>query len=200
MNFKRMTCASALLATLCAPACAAAPADERSAVLFAHWRSGRAAEVAAFEAFLVKEQVAQVVPTYQLLRSASMWKECGAEPFQLPPATHWPAVRDVLKLLQELKRQNVLPNFEVVSAYRDPRLNRCSGGSKGSSHMRFAVDLLPLGGEAGPALCRFWREQGERWDMGLSRYPTGRIHIDRTAYRTWGASHGRGSSFCLGRD
>jgi hypothetical protein len=33
--------------------------------------------------------------------------------------------------------------------------------------------------------------------MGLGRYPSGRVHIDRNGYRTWGASHGRGSSFCL---
>jgi hypothetical protein len=51
--------------------------------------------------------------------------------------------------------------------------------------------------QAGERLCRFWREQGRAWDMGLGRYPSGRVHIDRNGYRTWGASHGRGSSFCL---
>src|SRR6476661_7117753 len=53
-----------------ATAASAAPADpERDAVLFTHWRAKHAAEVDAFEEFLVQEKVARVVPTYQLLRS-----------------------------------------------------------------------------------------------------------------------------------
>ncbi|MBE7367003.1 peptidase M15 [Ramlibacter sp. HM2] len=171
--------------------------DERDAVLFTRWRSGREAEVEAFEAFLVYEKVARVAPTYQLLRSASMWKECRAEPFQLPPPELWPEVRDVLSLLQELHTRGVLPEFEVVSAYRPAGLNRCAGGAARSSHLRFAVDIAPLDAATADRLCRFWREEGAAWNMGVSRYPTGRIHIDRNGYRTWGASHGRGSSYCL---
>ena len=170
---------------------------ERNAVLFTHWRSGRAVEVEAFENFLVYEKLARVVPTYQLLRSASMWKECRAEPFQLPPPRLWGEVRDVLRLLQELRTRGILPRFEVVSAYRPPALNRCAGGAPGSSHQRFAVDLAPLDDATAARLCRFWRQEGARWDMGVSRYPSGRVHIDRNGYRTWGASHGRGSSYCL---
>jgi hypothetical protein len=181
-----------------APAASEALADaERDAVLFTHWRSTHRPEVEAFEEFLVREQVAQVVPTYQLLRSASMWKECHADPFELPPATEWPNVRDVLVLVAELRQRGVLSRIEVVSAYRDPRLNRCAGGAPGSSHQRFAIDIAPLGREEGERLCRFWREEGKAWNMGVSRYPSGRIHIDRTGYRTWGASHRRASSYCL---
>ncbi len=170
---------------------------ERDAVLFASWRAKHSAAVEAFEQFLVLEHVAQVVPTYQLLRSASMWKECQAEPFELPPAQAWPQVRDLLVLLRELKKRQVLTSVEVVSAYRDPRLNRCAGGAPGSSHVRFAIDIAPVPEEQGLRLCRFWRDEGQKWDMGMSRYPSGRIHIDRTGYRTWGASHRRGSSYCL---
>jgi hypothetical protein len=166
-------------------------------VLFKVWREKHAAEVEAFEEFLVHEHVAEVVPTYQLLRSASMWKECRAEPFQLPPAPEWTKVRDLLVLLRELRQRQVLPVFEVVSAYRDPRLNRCAGGAPASSHIHFAVDIAPLQPSVGERLCAFWREEGEAWNMGVSRYPTGRIHIDRNGYRTWGASHKRGSSYCL---
>lgn len=170
---------------------------ERDQVLFTLWRARHPAEVEAFEGYLVREQVAQIVPTYQLLRSASMWKECRAEPFELPPQEEWTRVRDLLVLLRELKGRQVLPNFEVVSAYRDPRLNRCAGGAPRSSHQQFAVDIAPLSREEGQRLCRFWREEGQGWDMGVSRYPSGRIHIDRTGYRTWGATHRRGSSYCL---
>lgn len=170
---------------------------ERDAVLFTQWRSRRPTEVETFESFLSYEKVADVVPTYQLLRNASMWKECRAEPFEIPPTAYWPEVRDVLMLLRELRTRRVLSQVEVVSAYRDPRLNRCAGGAPRSSHQRFAVDLAPLSEEEGDRLCRFWREHGKDWDMGVSRYPSGRIHIDRTGYRTWGATHKRGSSYCL---
>ena len=172
--------------------------EERSQVLFTHWRSSHDSEVNAFAAYLVDQSLADVVPLYQLLRSASMWKECQAEPFQVPPMSEWEKVRDVLILLRDLQQRGVLPGVEVVSAYRDPRLNRCAGGAPGSSHQHFAVDIAPLSPEVGAGLCRFWREEGRKWDMGVSRYPSGRIHIDRTGYRTWGASHKRGSSYCLG--
>ena len=170
---------------------------ERDAVLFAAWRGNNPKLVEPFEEFLAHAKLAHVVPTYQLLRSASMWKECRADPFQVPPPQEWDTVRDVLVLLDELKKRNVISSFEVVSAYRDPKLNRCAGGAPGSSHQRFAVDIAPLPEREGISLCRFWREEGKAWNMGVSRYPSGRIHIDRTGYRTWGASHRRGSSYCL---
>ncbi|MEJ8836602.1 D-Ala-D-Ala carboxypeptidase family metallohydrolase [Ramlibacter sp. AN1133] len=177
---------------------AAPPSDpERDNVLFSLWRARHGEEVDTFGAYLVNEHLADVVPMYQLLRSASMWKECHAEPFEVPPPSEWENVRDVLILLRDLRQRGVLPNVEVVSAYRDPRLNRCAGGAPGSSHQKFAVDIAPLPPAVGASLCRFWREEGKQWNMGVSRYPTGRIHIDRTGYRTWGASHKRASSYCL---
>lgn len=171
--------------------------DERDIVLFTHWRKSHMTRVEAFESFLVYEQVADVVPTYQLLRSASMWKECKADPFQIPPPEHWNEVRDLLLLLRELRTRGILPPFEVVSAYRSPTLNRCAGGAPGSSHQVFAVDIAPLHEADANRLCLFWRQEGKAWNMGVSRYPSGRVHIDRTAWRTWGATHGRGSSYCL---
>ncbi|HET8747412.1 MAG TPA: D-Ala-D-Ala carboxypeptidase family metallohydrolase [Ramlibacter sp.] len=170
---------------------------ERDSILFTAWRAKHPQEVDTFAAYLVGENLADVVPLYQLLRSASMWKECRAEPFEIPPASQWEQVRDVLILLRELQQRGVLSEVEVVSAYRDPRLNRCAGGAPGSSHQRFAIDLAPLSAQAGKQLCAYWREQGKDWDMGVSRYPSGRIHIDRAGYRTWGATHRRGSSYCL---
>jgi hypothetical protein len=187
-----------LLAAACGLALADAPPqdDDRGVELYAQWLPARLPQVQAFEGFLRQEKVADVVPTWQLLRSASMWKECHAPPFDIPPAASWPAVRDVLQLMQELRRGGILGPFSVVSAYRDPPLNRCAGGSRRSSHMLFAVDIITLAPTDGPRLCAFWRDQGKRWNMGLSRYPSGRIHVDRTGWRTWGADYTRHSSFC----
>ncbi len=186
-----------LIATV-GPALAAAAAkdDERGADMFWRWQRDHRSEVFEFEAYLAKHKVNDVAPTYQLLRTASMWKECKAEPFQVPPAENWLESVAVLRLLQELRRVGALESFAVVSAYRDPQLNRCAGGSGGSSHMRFAVDILPFTPGTDEKLCTFWRESGKTWNMGFSRYPTGRIHVDRTGWRSWGADHSKGSSFC----
>lgn len=175
---------------------AVAKDDERGAQMFWRWLRDHRSEVTEYENFLARHKVNDVAPTYQLLRTASMWRECKAEPFQVPPAEYWPQSVEVLRLLQELRRVGALGSFAVVSAYRDPKLNRCAGGSGGSSHMRFAVDILPLTPGSDEKLCAFWRESGKAWDMGLSRYPTGRIHVDRTGWRSWGVDYSRGSSFC----
>lgn len=190
------------LVLLLAQGLAVGAADSRSADSFEAWRQSRPAEVAAFSAMLQAEGLAGVVPLHQLLRSASHWEACQAEPFAVPPAAQWPAVQTTLRLLRQLQLLGVLGGFEVVSAYRGPALNACAGGAAGSAHLRaFAVDLLPLGDPgAGERLCRFWREQGRDWQMGLSRYPSGRVHIDTWRYRSWGADHSGRSAFCAGDD
>ena len=66
-----------------------------------------------------------------------------------------------------------------------------------------AVERLPTGIDPEHTLTQIeavlerWRREGRKWNMGLSKYPSGRIHIDRNGFRTWGASHKRGSSYCL---
>lgn len=188
--------AAALLA--CAgTARAQAGDDDRTLDMFRQWLPQHYDEVAAFDAYLRQEKVIDVAPTWQLLRTASMWRECKAQPFQVPPPVVWPEVRALLRLMQELRKAKVIGPFAVVSAYRDENLNRCAGGSRGSSHMRFAIDIVPLAPTDDQALCGFWRTQGRAWDMGLSRYPSGRIHVDRTAWRTWGSDHSGRSSFCF---
>lgn len=194
--------AAAWLLLPAAAGCASAFAqdDHRDLDMFRAWLPPHRAQVQAFEAFLAREKLANVVPTWQLLRSASMWKECKAQPFQLPPRDQWRQAGQVVALLKELRGAGVLGPFAVVSAYRDPRLNRCAGGSRRSAHMRtFAVDILPLAPWDDQKLCAFWRNHGKRWNMGLSRYPSGRVHVDRTGWRTWGADYTFKTSFCFQR-
>lgn len=186
-----------LLAASVAGACGAQTRDDdRTEALYLQWLPGHAAQVQAFEHFLATQNVANIVPSFQLLRTASMWRECQASPFEVPPQEQWNQARDVLQLLQEMRRQNVLGPFGVMSAYRDEKLNRCAHGARHSSHMLFAVDIVPLSPGDDQKLCAFWAAQGRRWNMGLSRYPSGRIHVDRTGWRSWGEDYTSRTSFC----
>lgn len=172
-------------------------ADERDETQFVHWF--RDHDTAAFERFLVQRKVDAVVPLYQLLRSASDWQSCHAQPFAVPPPSHWPAVESTLRLLDALRQQGVLTRFEVVSAYRNTRLNACAGGAAHSAHTQaFAVDLEFPDASAQPQrLCDFWKQHGDEWNLGLSRYPSGRVHLDTTGYRTWGDDYRAATSYCL---
>ncbi|MBO0368584.1 DUF882 domain-containing protein [Pseudomonas putida] len=173
-----------------------AQADPRDLWMFAQWAGDH--QTRPFREMLVEARLYGVVPIHQLLRSASDWRQCRALPFAVPPTAQWPAVRSTLALLKTLAEQDVLRQFEVVSAYRDPQLNACAGGAVASAHTRaFAVDLLlPAWADPNP-LCRFWQQHGQAWSMGLGRYPSGRIHIDTAGYRTWGGDGKAGSSFCI---
>lgn len=189
MGYRNIAALVGLLAVL------PAHADERDLWLFAQWTGSH--QTRAFREMLVEARLYGVVPLYQLLRSASDWRLCGAEPFAVAPPAQWPAVRSTLQLLKTLGEQQRLKSYEVVSAYRNPTLNRCAGGARDSAHTRaFAVDLLlPAWADPRP-LCEFWQTHGQAWNMGLGRYPSGRIHIDTAGYRTWGGDLSAGSSFC----
>ncbi len=178
-----------------------APIETRDPALFQAWRDAsaeRQARVQGFESFLREHGLVDLVPLDQLLRSASDWARCQAEPYAVPPETQWPQVESTLRLLALLKTSGVLREIELHSAYRDAELNACAGGAARSVHLvGFAIDFHPLNDpEAGERLCRFWREQGEAWKMGLSRYPSGRVHIDTWRFRTWGADHSGQTAFC----
>jgi len=175
----------------------ASASDDRDEAQFVHWF--RHHDTTRFERFLVQRHVDTVVPLYQLLRTASDWRQCQAQPFAVPPASHWPTVESTLKLLDTLRQHGVLTRFEVVSAYRDKRLNTCAGGAAHSAHVQaFAVDLeFPQGSADPQRLCQFWQQHGGEWQLGLSRYPSGRVHLDTTGYRTWGEDYSARTSYCL---
>jgi uncharacterized protein YcbK (DUF882 family) len=166
--------------------------------MFAAWKQQNADAVAEFHSHLATLELHTVVELVQLLRSASSWQECSAEPYAVPPREQWQSVESVLRLLKELTEKQILGSFVVHSAYRNQDLNKCAGGASGSAHLRsFAIDLTPTGSEDVTAkLCSFWREQGRTWRMGFSRYPSGRLHIDTSGYRTWGSDHTGRSAVC----
>ena len=41
--------------------------------------------------------VGGVVPTWQLLRTATDWQKCGAQPFEVPPTSAWPNIVAALR-------------------------------------------------------------------------------------------------------
>lgn len=170
----------------------------------------RAAQFAAFDAFLARENMSGIVPTWTLLRAdAKRTPQCRADPFVLPPRRLWPNILPALRLVRD-KAIPVVGRVEVASAYRDPTLNACSRGARGSRHLSFsALDLLPLDQPdvvtSFRKLCAAWRRAGpaSRWGLGgyldLDRPQhnrAGRFHVDGTGWRTWGFSYTRTSSIC----
>jgi hypothetical protein len=149
-----------------------------------------AAAVASYHRYLADAGVAYVAPTWQLLRTASDWQRCGAEPFEVPPTYEWDNVVQTLRFV----RDYVIPALgpvEPVSVYRNPSLNACAGGAKESVHKQLsAIDMVPLRPTSRPdmmnRLCAAHATAGPRYAVGLGFYTKLRFHVDSWKFRTWG--------------
>jgi hypothetical protein len=162
--------------------------------------SWRPAYVKAFNDYLTFYGVGGVAPTWQLLRTATDWQKCGAQPFEVPPSSAWPNIVAALRYVGTYIVPRIGP-VEVVSVYRNPRLNACAGGAPESTHRYMgAVDLVPLRPISREALmtqlCLIHRESGERNYAGLGFYKGLRFHIDAKKYREWGTAGARGGYGC----
>lgn len=182
-------------ALLLAGACSSVPVEDELEA-YAHWVRG--APVSEIEEYIAISNLDGVIPTRQLLRTATDWRKCGGPRFEIPPRDRWLEVAKVLTLVAELKSRKILADFEAVSNFRNPELNACAGGARNSAHTSaFAIDILARGPKIDETLlCDFWRTDGKAWEMGLGKYPSGRLHLDTSGYRTWGADHKKGTSFC----
>ena len=98
----------------------------RSWYLAAPWRAG---QVKDFNTYLVTYQVAGILPTWQLLRTATSWRECGGQPFEVPPTSEWPHIVQTLRYVHDYVIPEVGP-VEPVSGYRNPSLNQCAGAMR----------------------------------------------------------------------
>jgi hypothetical protein len=165
----------------------------RNWYLAASWHAG---SVKSFNDYLVSYGVGGVVPTWQLLRTASDWQKCGAQPFEVPPQEDWPNVVQALRYI----RDRVVPAIgpvEPVSVYRNPVLNQCAGGAQESAH-RFmqAVDMVPLRpitrGALIDQLCAIHAGSGAAYGVGLGFYVGLRFHVDSRKFRTWGINDNGG--------
>ncbi|SMF61731.1 D-Ala-D-Ala carboxypeptidase family metallohydrolase [Allosphingosinicella indica] len=204
MRLPRLLPALTALSLLAAPVAAAeSVADGQGEADYHAWlaRSPDArAKVIAFRTHLEAQAVADVLPTWQLVRTASMWRECGGPRFEVAPFTEWAHVVKTLKFV----RNHVAPVIgpvEAVSGYRNEGLNQCSGGAKESAHRHFfAIDMVPIQAITREAmirsLCAIHRWRGEGYDIGLGFYSGTRFHVDSKRFRKWGPDGTGATSPC----
>jgi hypothetical protein len=148
-----------------------------------------ATQVKAFNDYLATWQVAGILPTWQLLRTATSWQKCGGQPFEVPPTTEWPHIVQTLRYVHDYVIPAVGP-VEPVSGYRNPVLNQCAGGAPESAHKHYsAIDLVPLRPTTREqlmrTLCGVHALRGPDYGVGLGFYAFLRFHVDTTKYRRW---------------
>lgn len=161
---------------------------------------GARAQLLAFKQFLQMEGVDDVVPTWQLVRTASMWRECNGPRFEVAPFTEWKHVAHTLRFVKA-HVEPVIGEVEVMSGYRNAELNACSGGARESAHRRFyALDLVPIEPISRDAmirsLCAIHRFRGAQYDTGLGFYSGMRFHVDSKGFRKWGSNGKSATSPC----
>ena len=160
----------------------------------------RPAYVKSFHDYLTTYGVGGVAPTWQLLRTATDWQKCGAQPFEVPPSSAWPNIVAALRYVGTYVTPRI-GAVEVVSVYRNPMLNACAKGAQESTHLHMgALDMVPLRPISRETLmtqlCTIHRQSGERFLAGLGLYKGIRFHIDNKKYREWGMAGARGGFGC----
>jgi Peptidase M15 len=158
----------------------------KSWYLAAPWRAG---QVKAFNDYLTASQVGGILPTWQLLRTATSWQECGGQPFEVPPSNEWPHMVETLRYVHDYVVPAVGP-VEAVSVYRNPQLNKCAGGAPESAHkLDSAIDMVPLRPidrvTLMRKLCGDHSQHGATYNAGLGFYAYLRFHVDSTKFRRW---------------
>ena len=145
--------------------------------------------VAGLHHYLTHYGAGGILPTWQVIRTASDWRKCNDAAFEVPPTSEWPHIVQTLRFI----RYEVIPAVgpvEAVSAYRNPRLNECAGGAKNSAHKGFfAIDMVPLEETTREqliaTLCAIHDRRGQAYGAGLGFYPFLRFHVDSKGFRRW---------------
>jgi hypothetical protein len=158
---------------------------------------GVRASVLSFESWQQAAGVYGVLPTWQIIRTASMWRECAGPPFEVPPPHHWPGMAQTLRFIRDHVRPALGP-VEAVSGYRNEILNACAQGAANSAHRDFfALDLVPVRPveriELFRILCRVHSQFGPGSGVGLGFYAFQRFHVDTRSFRRWGGAGPRGN-------
>jgi hypothetical protein len=161
-----------------------------------------------YDHFLQRNQVGNIIPMHELLRTARDWEKCGRSEYMVPSRELWNNQIPTLRVFKYLVAAKVLTDFEVTSVYRDLPLNKCAGGANSSRHLFNSAIDFRIGPQYPRAedyafieaskfkLCQFWSQHGQSFNMGLGLYASGQIHIDTQGFRTWGPDLSRHSSMC----
>lgn len=164
--------------------------------------------VREYENFLERNNVGNLIPSFELLKTARDWEKCGRSQYMVPNRELWNNSLPTIQVFKYLVASKILTDFEVTSVYRDLPLNQCAGGASSSRHLFNSAIDFRIGPENPQPqdylyientkfkLCQFWSQHGQSLNMGLGLYATGQIHIDTQGYRTWGPDHTRASSMC----
>jgi len=153
---------------------------------------GHRGQILSFEAWQEAAGVSGVIPTWQLVRTASMWRECNGPPFEVPPFRLWPGMVRTLRFIRD-RVKPALGDLEAVSGYRNPALNQCARGSERSAHLDFfALDLVPVQPlsrrQLFERLCPMHARFGPAAGAGLGFYTFSRFHLDTRSFRRWGSA------------
>jgi len=186
------------------PAAAGAVADGQERADYLAWLArdpAARAQVLSFKSYLDSAGVDAVLPTWQLLRTASMWRTCDGPRFEVAPLGEWQHIATTLGFVKN-HVEPVIGAVEAVSGYRNEELNHCSGGARESAHRHFfALDLVPVKAIAKPALvksiCAIHGFRGASYDIGLGFYSGTRFHVDSKGFRRWGADGHGDTSPCV---
>jgi hypothetical protein len=169
---------------------------------WAHRSPANLKKLGAFRDYLAAQGLESVVPMWQLVRTSSSWRECGAEPFEVPPPDKWERIVKTLKFV----RDDVIPSVgevETLSAYRNGELNACSNGAPKSAHREFfALDLTPVNKAVERSamirsVCAAHARDGREYNVGLGFYTGRRFHVDSSGFRKWGANGKGATSPCI---
>jgi len=187
--------ALASLLAFAAPAAAQQLPEGQSEADFRAWYAaspGTRASVLSFEAWQHAAGVHGVLPTWQVIRTASMWRQCNGPPFEVPPPHLWPDMVRTLRFIRDHVRPALGP-VEAVSGYRNEALNSCAQGAPTSAHRDFfALDLVPVTpverGTLFRILCQIHARHGAGSGVGLGFYAFQRFHVDTRSFRRWGSA------------
>lgn len=197
--------ALALAALLATPSIASGLPEGQSKADYLAWLArdaGARAQVLSFKSYLGAAGVDEVVPTWQLVRTASQWRSCDGPRFEVAPAAEWTHIAATLAFVKA-EVEPAIGEVEAVSGFRNEGLNSCAGGAKASAHRHFfALDLVPAGeevtrGEMIRGLCGVHATTGRAFDIGLGFYAGTRFHVDSKGYRKWGADGSGATSPCV---
>ena len=192
---------TALFAFVAFPASAESLPEGQTKADYLAWLArdpGARAEVLSFKSYLGAAGVEDVVPTWQLVRTASKWRDCSGPRFEVAPTTEWTHIAGTLKFVKA-HVEPVVGDVEAVSGFRNEGLNQCSGGAKASAHRHFfALDLVPANHDLSRtglirSICKIHDFRGEEYGIGLGFYTGTRFHVDSKGFRRWGPD-GKGAT------